>query len=51
MLAYAGAALPTLLLFTVAGQGLGQLVTGEQVAEDDSGAPDSAPDEGIAALA
>jgi uncharacterized membrane protein len=34
VLAYAGAALPTLLLFTLAGQRLGQLVTSEQIAEE-----------------
>jgi uncharacterized membrane protein len=34
VLAYAGAALPTLLLFSLAGQRLGSVVTGEQVAEE-----------------
>jgi uncharacterized membrane protein len=34
VLAYAGAALPTLLLFTLAGQRLGQVVTSEEVAEE-----------------
>jgi len=34
VLAYAGAALPILLLFTLAGQRLGQAVTSEQVAEE-----------------
>jgi len=34
VLAYAGAALPSLLLFTLAGQRLGQLVTSETIAEE-----------------
>jgi uncharacterized membrane protein len=34
VLAYAGAALPILLLFTLAGQRLGQAITSEQVAEE-----------------
>jgi uncharacterized membrane protein len=34
VLAYAGAALPTLLLFTLAGQKLGRLVTSETIAEE-----------------